>query len=104
MLVMGFQVAYGAEDDIEIKKKGAANWGGPLHQQNNYRHRDQGFYARDGDAKAKIGHIAFRRIFELPELHVVSRRRCRMPNRSRVRSEIVPAQKYKSELKRAEAR
>ena len=28
MLVMGFQVAYGHEDEIEVKKKEAANLGG----------------------------------------------------------------------------
>jgi hypothetical protein len=28
MLVMGFWVAYGADVEIEIKEKEAANWGG----------------------------------------------------------------------------
>jgi hypothetical protein len=32
MLMMGFQVAYGPNAEIEIKKKEAANWGGLLQE------------------------------------------------------------------------
>ena len=29
----------------------SANWGGPLHKQNSYRHHDQGFYAGHGNTE-----------------------------------------------------
>jgi hypothetical protein len=32
----------------------SANWGGPLHKQNSYRHYDQGFYAGHGNTETNL--------------------------------------------------
>ena len=34
----------------------SANWGGPLHKQNSYRHHDQGFYAGHGNTETNLAH------------------------------------------------
>jgi hypothetical protein len=50
----------------------SANWGGPLHKQNSYRHHDQGFYAGHGNTETNLAHNSLRLELGLLASHGVS--------------------------------